>query len=140
MISEREFVVEYRDFKSFMEEVRRLEDSYHGLMIRAEVVGSIAKIVMLCGIGAKDIYVNVWDCRATLIIGSHTEKDLDLSEEQKQILEEWKHYVVVEENEGAYNWSGAYFPSHESLQVLKAILENNLERARMTLKALRRRR
>jgi hypothetical protein len=88
----------------------------------------------------KKIYINVWDCRATLIIGSHTEKDFDLSEEQRQILEEWKHYVVVEENEGAYNWSGAYFPSHESLQVLKAILENNLERARMTLKALRRRR
>jgi len=140
MISEREFVVEYRDFKSFMEEVRRLEDSHHGLMIRAEVVGSTAKVVMLCGIGSKDVYVNVWDCRATLIIGDKNEKDLNLSEEQKQILEEWKHYVVVEENEGAYNWSGAYFPSHESLQVLKAILENNLERARMTLKALRRRR
>jgi hypothetical protein len=140
MITEKEFTIQYKDFKSFLKDVGKLEDKYHGLMVRAEIVGSVAKVLMLCGIGSKDIYVSVWDCRATLILGDRTEKDLALSNEQKEALEEWKNYVVCDENDGAINWSGAYYPSEESLQVLKAILANNLRRAWITLNALKRRR
>jgi hypothetical protein len=57
MITERQFTIEYRDWDSFLKNVQKLESEYHGLLIRAEIVGSIAKIVMLCGIGAKDIYM-----------------------------------------------------------------------------------
>ena len=140
MITEREFTIEYKDFKSFLKDVEKLEDQYHGLMVRAEIVGNVVKVLMLCGIGSKDVYVSVWDCRATLILGDRTEKDLNLTDKQKEVLQEWKYYVIEDENDGAINWSGAYYPSYESLQVLKAILANNLRRAWMTLNTLRRRR
>jgi hypothetical protein len=140
MITEKEFTIEYKDFKSFLKDVESLEEKYNGLMVRAEIVGNVAKVLMLCGIGSKDVYVSVWDCRATLILGSKTEKELTLSNEQKEVLEEWKFYVVEDENDGAINWSGAYYPSYESLQVLKAILANNLKRAWMTLNRLQKKR
>ncbi|MHC1627456.1 MAG: hypothetical protein ACXQTI_01305 [Candidatus Nezhaarchaeales archaeon] len=74
----------------------------------------------------EEAYINVWDCRATLVVNGRTEDDLDLTEEQKKALEELKMYVIYTVNGGAINWSGIYHFDEYSLDCLKKLLKGDL--------------
>jgi hypothetical protein len=139
VIVERELEIPYRGFEKLLRDLEEIEVKYHAVVLEVDVASDHARIHLLCGIGCRDVYVSVWDCRATLILGDKTERDLPLNDEQKKILEAWKHYVIEDENGGALNWSGIYYPSHESLQVLKAILRGEAREAWLSLNALRKR-
>jgi hypothetical protein len=139
VIVEREFEIPYKGLKKLQRDLEEIEEKYHGLVLEVDVAPDHARIHLLSGIGDRDVYVSVWDCRATLVVGSKTERDLPLNDEQRKLLEEWKNYVICDENDGAINWSGIYYPSHESLQVLRGILRGNVRKAWLSLNALRKR-
>ena len=80
-------------------------------------------------LGGSDTYVNVWDCRARLIVNGHDEDELNLSDEQRNAIEELKRYVVYTVNQGAINFSGHYHFDDVSLEVLRMILEGDIKDA-----------
>jgi len=81
-----------------------------------------------------DIYVNVWNCQANLCVvrtqnGKRVctfEDELNLTEKQQEQLEELKLRVVYDDNDGALNWSGAYYPAPETLKKIVELLEGKL--------------
>jgi hypothetical protein len=119
-------IVEVEVSEEDLKDIPALEKKHHAKFIQACVRGGRAIVKLLYPVerlDSEDVYVNVWNCRATLVIGEKTEKDFALSEDQKDALERLKEYVVYTENGGAINWSGQYFLSEYSVGLLKAILE-----------------
>ena len=77
----------------------------------------------------SDTYVNVWNCKAEFCICGKSEEELELTEEQKRALEELKNYIIYTVNNGAINFSGQYQLDDVSYEVLRMILENNIDDA-----------
>lgn len=138
MISCKTFYLKPMGFRELYREIENIEKKYHGVLIRCEVRPDCVEATFIVGV-EPNIYVAVWNCEAKLVINDElTEDDLQLSEEQRKVLEEWKRYIIEDLNGGAINWSGNYPVSHEALQVLKAILIGNIKRAWLSLNALKR--
>ena len=74
-----------------------------------------------------DTYVNVWDCKATLVISGVSEDELNLSDKQREALEKLKDYIIYTVNGGAINISGIYYLDMTSLEILEEILKGNTE-------------
>ena len=72
--------------------------------------------------GSLEVYVNVWDCLAFLVVGEKTEDDFNLSPEQRAWLELVKEKVIYADNGGAINMSGLYYPALETLSKIVEIL------------------
>jgi len=83
----------------------------------------------LCIDKINEAYIDVWDCKAELIIDGKSEKELrlKLSSEQKKALEKLKEYVIYTVNGGAINWSGQYYFDDFSTELLKKILAGELD-------------
>jgi hypothetical protein len=84
-----------------------------------------------------EIFVNVWDCQATLQIGREepkgagkytyrSEDEFTLTEAQREQLEKLKNQVIYKDNSGAINWSGRYYPSPSTLKKIVKLLEGQL--------------
>lgn len=72
--------------------------------------------------GMLQVYVNVWNCQATLIVGDRSEDDFNLDPAQAEQLEKLKDQVIYDDNGGAINWSGWYYPSLETLKEIAKLL------------------
>ncbi|MEM2030739.1 MAG: hypothetical protein QXV35_05280 [Archaeoglobaceae archaeon] len=75
----------------------------------------------------EDAFINVWDCKAKIVIDGETLDESKLDEKQREALERLKEYVVYTENNGALNWSGRYEFSEFSLELLERILKGETE-------------
>ena len=72
--------------------------------------------------GALEVYVNVWNCQAALVVGDKTEDDFNLGPEQQEQLDQLKEKVIYDDNGGAINRSGHYYPSQETLTNIVKLL------------------
>jgi hypothetical protein len=126
----RKEIIEVEVAEDALKDIPALEKAYKAKFIQACVREGKATVKMLYPVerlDSEDIYVNVWDCQATLCVGEKTEEDFSLTQEQKDALEKLKEYVIYTENGGAINWSGQYFLSDYSVGLLKAILEGRVD-------------
>ena len=106
MIYEKTVTILYRDWKTLNEDLKRLEEEYRGIVITTAIEGENVIVTMLCGIRDENIYISVWDCKATLFAHNKHEDELGLNDEQKKLLEEWKLYVIECENQRTITFSG----------------------------------
>ena len=77
----------------------------------------------------SNTYVNVWNCQAVFIIADKSEEELELTEKQREALEKLKNYVIYTVNDGAINISCQYQLDDVSFEVLRMILENQIDDA-----------
>jgi len=80
----------------------------------------------VCG---SDTYVNVWNCQAEFIINGKSEDEMELTEEQKNALEKLKNYIIYTVNNGAINFSGHYHLDELSYEILRMILDGQVNDA-----------
>ncbi len=86
---------------------------------------------LLSQMHGSNTYVNVWNCQAEFVIGGIYESDFEenLTEEQSEALEKLKEYIIYTVNDGAINISGMYQLDDIAYEVLRLILENEIEDA-----------
>jgi hypothetical protein len=73
------------------------------------------------------IYVNAWNCRATIVTTDGELNEDELSEEQREAIEEVKNYIIYTVNRGALNISGQYYPNDTAEKIFEEILRGNCE-------------
>ena len=86
-------------------------------------------------VASLDFFVNVWNCQAELYLahGSDCTSAEEVLELDAEALEELLDRVVYDDNDGAINISGQYFPqSEESLALFSRLTSS----ARPKVKAL----
>jgi len=134
MVEEVEFEVEFKNLEELWGRIaeyeRRLKAKFIGADVESDAEGgrAVARFIYPVGrIDDEEVAVSVWNCRAALFIGGKSEDGFKLSEEQREAIERWKEYVIYEENGGAINWSGIYYPSPYAVEILKEILAGNPE-------------
>jgi len=108
-----------------LSDIPALEQALGGKFIQAEISGDKAEVTIL-PVPSLEFFVNVWSCRAELYLvhgGNCTPAGevLELDAEAAQALVD---QVVYEDNDGAINMSGMYYPtSQESLALFQRVME-----------------
>lgn len=70
-----------------------------------------------------DFYVNVWNCQGTIVIGETVIHDGNFNFDV-QLYEKLVETVVYDDNDGAINWSGLYYPrTYKSARLFKKFLK-----------------
>jgi hypothetical protein len=73
------------------------------------------------------IYVNAWNCRATIVTTDGELNEDSMSEKQREAIEALKEYIIYSVNQGALNWSGEYYPDDLAVEIFEEILRGNCE-------------
>lgn len=108
-----------------LSDIPALGQALGGKFIEAEISGDKAEVTIL-PVASLEFSVNVWNCQAELYLvhdNDYTlaEDVLDLDPEAVQALVD---QVVHEDNGGAINMSGMYYPtSEESLAAFRRVME-----------------
>ena len=108
-----------------LSDIPALEQALGGKFLQAEILGAKAEVTIL-PVASLEFFVNVWNCRAELYLahgGDCTLAD-EVLELDAELLEELLDHVVYDDNDGAINISGQYFPtSDESLALFHRLME-----------------
>jgi hypothetical protein len=108
-----------------LNDIPALERALEGKFLQAEILAGGKAEVTILPVASLDFFVNVWNCQAELYLvhgGDCTpaEDVVDLDPEGLQALID---QVIYEDNDGAINMSGQYFPtSEESLAAFRRLM------------------
>jgi len=101
--------------------IRQLEKEMNAVFLRGEM-GADGKLTPHMLPTTADFCVNVWNCRGVIIIGEsdiHDDFDYDA-----QLYDELVQTVVYDDNDGAINWSGRYYPrTYKTARLFKKFLK-----------------
>jgi len=118
-----------------LSDIPALEKALGGKFLQAEILPSGKAEVTILPVASLDFYVDVWNCQAELYLahGGKCTPAEEVLELDAELLEELVDQVVYDDNDGAINMSGQYFPqSEESL----ALFGRLMGAARPKVKAL----
>lgn len=109
-----------------LSDIPALEKALGGKFLQAEILPSGKAEVTILPVASLEFFVNVWNCQAELYLaygGDCTPAD-EVLELDAEALEELIERVVYDDNDGAINISGQYFPqSEESLALFSRLME-----------------
>lgn len=109
-----------------LNDIPALEEALGGKFLQAELLEGGKAEVSLLPVASLDFFVNVWNCQAQLYLAyggacELAEEVLDLDAEAVQELID---LVVYDDNGGAINMSGLYYPtSDESAAAFLRVME-----------------
>jgi len=116
-------------------DIPALEKALGGKFLQAEILPSGKAEVTILPVASLEFFVNVWNCQAELYLahGGDCTPAEQVLELDADLLEELQDRVVYDDNDGAINISGQYFPqSEESLALFSRLTSS----ARPKVKAL----
>ena len=103
-------------------DIEQLEREMHAHFLWAEVAAD-GKLIAHMLPTTADFWVNVWNCRGTIVIGDTYIHDGNFDYDDK-LYEELVNTVVYDDNDGAINWSGLYYPrTYKSARLFKKFLK-----------------
>jgi len=118
-----------------LSDIPALEKALGGKFLQAEILPSGKAEVTILPVASLEFFVNVWNCQAELYLahGGDCTPAEQVLELDADLLEELQDRVVYDDNDGAINISGQYFPqSEESLALFSRLTSS----ARPKVKAL----
>ena len=118
-----------------LSDIPALEKALGGKFLQAEILTSGKAEVTILPVASLEFFVNVWNCQAELYLahGGDCTPAEQVLELDADLLEELQDRVVYDDNDGAINISGQYFPqSEESLALFSRLTSS----ARPKVKAL----
>lgn len=113
---------EFEKSKNFIENIIELEEKYGGEAITVEVIEDKVIVKMICSkVPRKKAHLHVWDCKATFFLNGKAIDEDNLTEGQKEALEDLKMKIFMK-NRGGISRSGVYFLDREDFEELRKIL------------------
>jgi hypothetical protein len=109
-----------------LNDIPALEAALGGKFLQAELLAGGKAEVTILPVASLDFFVNVWNCQAELYLAhggncTPAEEVLEMDAEAVKMLID---RVVYDDNNGAINMSGQYFPtSEESLAAFRQVME-----------------
>jgi len=110
------------------EDISELERKHSAVFIDGEILPDRTLIARLMPVSSLEFVVNVWNCQASVHIVERENGSMRLKEEIKpdadpELFERLVDSVVYDDNDGAINMSGLYFPkSGKSVQLFRKLL------------------
>lgn len=111
---------------SELADIPALEKHHGGKLLRAEILGDEA-VVEFLPVASLEFFVDVWNCQGTVVLVKEGE-EIYIDEDEgweydPELYNRLVEHVVYDDNDGAINWSGRYWPqSKESLQLFRTFL------------------
>ena len=109
-----------------LSDIPALEKALGGKFLQTEILPSGKAEVTILPVASLEFFVNVWNCQAELVLahGGDCTPAEEVLELDAELLEELVNQVVYDDNDGAINLSGQYFPqSKESLALFGRLIE-----------------
>lgn len=111
---------------SRLNDIPALERALEGKFLQAEILpGGKAEVTVL-PVASLDFFVSVWNCQADLFVayGGDCAPAEDVLDVDPTTLQELINQVVYEDNDGAINVSGLYWPTgDESMALFQRLME-----------------
>ena len=118
------------------DEVLKVTDPFHwfkkygGIFIEGQTQDDKAKIKIM-KVASDKFVVSVWNCQAKIML-AEGDKLIDFDEKYKDYDEEKYqelcNTVIYDDNDGAINWSGLYYPKSErSLKLFEELIQSAKE-------------
>lgn len=111
---------------SELADIDALEARLGGKVLRAEILGDKA-VVEFLPVASLAFFINVWNCQGTVVLVKEGEEIyIDEGwEYDPELYRQLVERVVYDDNDGAINWSGRYWPrTEESLKLFHAFLKS----------------
>ena len=118
------------------EEILKVHESSHwfkkygGIFVEGQIQDDKAKIKIM-KVASNEFLVSVWNCQAKIML-AEGDKFIDFDEKYKDYdeekYEELCNTVIYDDNDGAINWSGLYYPKSErSLKLFEELIQSAKE-------------
>lgn len=118
------------------EEILKVHESSHwfkkygGIFVEGQIQDDKAKIKIM-KVASNKFVVSVWNCQAKIML-AEGDKFIDFDEKYKDYdeekYEELCNTVIYDDNDGAINWSGLYYPKSErSLKLFEELIQSAKE-------------
>ena len=112
---------------SAMADIPALERELGGKFLSAQILGELA-IVSLLPVASLEFFIDVRNCRGTLVLVDEKGKEAWITEEEWEynpdLYQQLIDRVVYDDNDGAINLSGRYYPqSSKSLELFQALVQ-----------------
>jgi hypothetical protein len=108
-----------------LQDIPALERKHKGKLLTAQINGETATAEFI-PVASLEFFVDVRNCNAWLCVGAwggelHYEDDYTLDAD---LLEQLKDRVIYDDNDGAINFSGQYYPqSRKSAQLFRRLMK-----------------
>lgn len=114
-------------------DIPALERKHKAKFLQANILGEEAVVEML-PVADLGFFVNVWNCQGFLVLVDGENETLVTEDEwqyDQELYGKLVERVIYDDNNGAINWSGRYFPqSKESLALFSRLMETATPKVR----------